>query len=90
MPNGWSYPFSFLLVVSIVCSTVQGLRWFLQLTAETKPDFELSTIYYVEAFILLAIPISIAAFFLIILLILLVFVAFEYRRNRLRSWQAHD
>jgi hypothetical protein len=71
--------------VGIVCSTVQGLRWFLQLVAEIKPDFELSSIYYVEAVILLAIPISIATLFLIILLILLVYVGYEFRRNRLRS-----
>lgn len=83
----------FFLVIGLIISTVQGLRWFIGLTSqneEQKKQFELKTSYYVDAIVLLGVPIVIAAFFLIILLIFICILLFEYRRNRLRYGSRGD
>jgi hypothetical protein len=110
--------FTFTVIVGLIWSTVQGLRWFLDISAkgEISQDeseqsnnttvnggsntngttinntslptvivFELKTSYYIEAVVLLSIPIAVATFFLIILVIFVCIVFFEYRRNRLRN-----
>jgi len=80
----------FFLIVGLIVTTVQGLRWFIELTTPQEgkivdtTKFELHTKYYISAMVLLAVPIVIATFFLIILVIFVGILVFEYRRNRSR------
>lgn len=74
---------NFFTTVSLIVSTVLGLRWFLELTADDS-HFDLKLSYYIEAIVLLAIPMAVATFFVIILLIFIGIVVLEYR-NRAHS-----
>jgi len=77
---------TYFLTLTLITSTAQGLKWFLIITnGEThegeKPifPFELRTEYYVEALMMIGIPVSIASLFMVVLLIVLCLFIYEYR-----------
>jgi|LauGreDrversion4_2_1035121.scaffolds.fasta_scaffold196976_1 hypothetical protein len=86
------------MTLTLVTTTAQGLKWFLIITDGDEDEngnklpstFELKTTYYVEAVILIGIPIAIAALFLLILIIVLCLFVYEFRQNRLRRERFED
>ena len=60
----------FVIVIGLIVNTVVGLVWLLKFKRENDEDF-LKTEYLVESIILLAIPIALALFFVVIILIVI-------------------
>lgn len=69
-----------LIVIGLIANTVLGLVWMLKFKKENDENF-LKTEYLVESIILLAIPIALAIFFIIIILI--VIGVWHYDRRRM-------
>lgn len=88
---------TYFLTLTLIASTAQGLKWFLMITnGETsegeKPifPFELRTEYYVEALVMIGIPVSIASLFMFAVLLVLCVFIYEYRQNRMRRERFED
>jgi hypothetical protein len=77
----------FFIILALLTNTICGVIWLVRFRAEHE-DF-LKTSYYVESIILLAIPIGIACFFVIIFVIVICMLFFEHRRLR-RMHQLED
>jgi amino acid transporter len=79
-----------LNVIALIVSTVIGLRWYIDINNEqdNESKFSLKTEYQVASVIYLGLPIVIATFFMIILVIFIGILLYEYRRNR--NWRGGE
>jgi len=68
-----------LLIMLLIINTVLGLVWLVKVRKENE-DY-LKTRYFVESIILLAIPIGIAVFFIIVIFVVIGIMYYDTRRN---------
>jgi len=76
-----------LTIISLFLNTILGTSWLVKIIKEHE-DFTLNTFYYIEALIVLGIPLLIAMFFVISLIVAIILITMEQRR--LRRWQRFE